>query len=48
MTENRLWFNRVLVGLALLCFVLAIFNVPRSQSDMLALGLAFFAAGHLV
>ena len=45
MTDS-VWLNRVLVGISVIMFVLAFFAVPMPTDHMLALGLAFFAAGH--
>ena len=42
--------NRILIAVAVILFVLAAFGVDLGdfdRGDLLALGLAFFAAGHL-
>ena len=43
--------SRILIAVAVLLFVLAAFGVDLGdfdRADLLALGLAFFAAGHIV
>ena len=42
--------SRILIGIAVVLFALAAFNVDIGDfnyADMLACGLAFFAAGHI-
>ncbi len=40
--------SRVLIILSVIAFVLAIFAVPLPSGQMIAIGLALFAAGHIV
>jgi hypothetical protein len=40
--------SKLLILVSLLCFVLAVFNVDIDHRDLVAAGLAFFAAAHLV
>jgi hypothetical protein len=40
--------SKLLILAAVICFVLAVFNVDIDHRDLVAAGLAFFAAAHLV
>jgi hypothetical protein len=40
--------SKLLILVSLLCFVLAVFNVDIDSRNLVAAGLAFFAAAHLV
>jgi hypothetical protein len=40
--------NRIMFGLAALCFILAVFGVALGTLNLIALGLAFLALGHFL
>jgi hypothetical protein len=40
--------NRIMFGIAALCFILAVFGFSLGTLDLIALGLAFLALGHFL
>ena len=44
----RMSVNRIMFGLAALCFLLSVFGVALGTLNLIALGLTFLALGHFL